>query len=294
MNLPPDYPYRERIISFHWSDPFRYDRVREVLGKPGRHSIEESVALQHDVQSLPARALLRLLPTAPSPEAASAVALLRRWDCGIEADSAAALLYEMIVPELCDRFRQAVIPAEARDLITSIDLDEMLTALALPDPRLGADPAAARDALLDAALAAGWAKAAELAGPDPAQWRWGDLHRVTIKHPLSEIPAIDSAYPHIAGGRSGGDGTTVMARGFNGKRGYDVRHGASYLMVADVGNWDNTRFLLLPGQSADPASPHYRDFYPLWLAGDMQKLPFTPAAVRAQTANRIQLLPADA
>lgn len=294
MNLPPDYPYRERVISFHWSDPFRYDRVREVLGQPGRHSIEDSVALQHDVQSLPARALLQLLPQTLSPQATPAAALLRGWDCGIAADSAAALLYEMIVPELSDRFRKAVIPAEARDLITSIDLDEMLAALAMPDPRLGSDPASARDALLNAALAAGWDKAVELAGPDPAQWHWGDLHRVTIKHPLSDIPAIASAYPAISGGRSGGDGTTVMARGFNARHGYNVRHGASYLMVADVGNWDNTRFLLLPGQSADPASPHYQDFYPLWLAGDMQKLPFTPAAVRAQTVTRVQILPADA
>ena len=40
------------------------------------------------------------------------------------------------------------------------------------------------------ALAAGWAKAVKLRGADPAQWRWGDIHPVTISHPLSAVPAI--------------------------------------------------------------------------------------------------------
>ena len=293
MNLPPAYPYRERIISFSWSDPYRYNRIAEVLRAQPKHRIEDSIALQHDVQSLPARALLKLLPASPSVGAAAqAAALLRRWDCGIEADSAAALLYEMVMLSLSATFYDRIVPAAARDLIPSVNLSEMLRILASPDKRLGDDPAAARDALVDGALAAGWAKAVELGGPDPAAWRWGDLHRVTIAHSLSASHrAIAAAFPKIEGGRSGGDGTTPMARGFNAKRGFDVSHGASYLFVADVGAWDNSRFLLLPGQSADPRSPHYRDFYPFWLAGAMQPLWFSKAAVDRHAAMRTTLTP---
>ena len=293
MNLPAGYPYRERIISFGWSDPFRYDRIAEVLRNQPKHRIEDSVALQHDVHSLPARALLKLLPASPSADAAPAAALLRRWDCGIEADSAAALLYEMVMPALSTAFYDRIVPTAARDLIPSVNLSEMLRILASPDKRLGDDPAAARDAMINGALAAGWKKAVELGGADPAGWKWGDLHRVTIAHPLSASHrAIAAAFPNIEGGRSGGDGTTPMARGFNAKRSYDVSHGASYLFVADVGAWDNSRFLLLPGQSADPRSPHYRDFYPKWLAGAMQPLWFSKAAVERHAAARLTLTPA--
>ena len=275
MNLPAGYPYHERIISFGWSDPFRYDRIAEVLRAQPKHRIADSIALQHDVQSLPARALVKLLPASLSAEAAPAAAMLRRWDCGIEADSAAALLFEMVMVALSADFRDRVVPAAAKDLIPTVNLSEMLRILGAPDKRLGEDPAAARDAMIDRALTAGWKKAVELGGTDPARWQWGDLHRVTIAHPLSSIPAIAAAFPKIEGGRSGGDGTTPMARGFNAKRGFNVSHGASYLFVADVGAWDNSRFLLLPGQSADPRSPRYRDFYPLWLAGAMQPLWFS-------------------
>ena len=293
MNLPADYPYRERIISFSWSDPFRYDRCAEVLRAQPKHRIADSIALQHDVQSLPARALLKLLPANVSVAAAPAAALLRRWDCGIEADSAAALLYEMVMIALSADFREAIVPAAAKDLIPTVNLAEMLRMLAAPDTRLGADPAAARDAMVDRALAAGWSRAVELGGGDPAGWKWGDLHRVTIAHPLASTnPAIAAAFPKIDGGRSGGDGQTPMARGFNAKRGFNVSHGASYLFVADVGAWDNSRFLLLPGQSGDPRSPRYRDFYPLWLAGTMQPLWFSKAAVDRHAETRLMLTPA--
>jgi penicillin amidase len=292
MNLPADYPYKERIISFSWSDPYRYDRVAEVLRAQPKHRVEDSVALQHDVQSLPARALVKLLPAKPSPAAAPAAALLRRWNCGIEADSAAALLYELVMPELSSAFRELVIPPAAKDLIKSVMLSQMLALLAAPDARMGNDPAAARDKLIDDALAAGWAKAVKLAGPDPAQWRWGDLHRVSIAHPLSMLPPIAAAFPKIDGGRSGGDGTTVMARGVNPARSFNVMHGASYLLVADVGAWDNSRMLLLPGQSADPRSAHYRDFYQDWLAGAMRPLWFSRKAVDANAVNRTVLTPA--
>jgi len=291
MNLPAGYPYRERVISFTWSDPYRYDRVAEVLRSQPKHRIEDSIALQHDVQSLPARALLKLIPASPSAEAAPAAALLRRWNCGIEADSGAALLFELVMTQLSADFRDRVVPAAAKDLIPSVNLSEMLRILASPDKRLGDDPAAARDALIDGALAKGWKRALELGGADPARWQWGDLHRVTIQHPMSSNPAIAAAFPKIEGGRSGGDGTTPMARGFNARRGFDVSHGASYLFVADVGAWDNSRFLLLPGQSADPRSPRYRDFYPKWLAGAMQPLWFSRAAVDKHAAGRLVLTP---
>jgi penicillin amidase len=82
-----------------------------------------------------------------------------------------------------------------------------------------------------------------------------------------------------------------MARGVNPARNFNVMHGASYLFVADVGAWDNTRVLLLPGQSADPRSPHYRDFYQDWLTANMQPLWFSKAAVDAHAVSRTMLMP---
>ncbi len=51
------------------------------------------------------------------------------------------------------------------------------------------------------------------------------------------------------------------------------------------------RYSCLPGQSADPRSPHYRDYYPLWLEGKAQPLHFSKAAVDANTQTRFTLTP---
>lgn len=289
MNLPPDYPHAERILSFNWTDPFRHDRIKQVLAAQNPHSQQDSVALLHDVRSLPALALKRMLPEVPPAGAVEAAAMLDAWSGDIAADSAAALLFEMVLPELLSAFHAQVIPAEARDLITRVNLEAMLTALETLSPRIGADPAAIRTALINEALERGWDRAIAVAGSDPGAWKWGDLHRVDIAHPLSALPSIAAAFPPIEGGRSGGDGNTVMARGLRDAGGFDVRHGASFMFVADVGEWDRTRFLLLPGQSADPRSPHYRDFYDKWLAGEMPELPFSPRAVERVALRRFTI-----
>jgi len=281
MNLPADYPATDRAISFTWSPPYRYDRIAEVLDAQPRHTLADSIALQHDELSIPARTLIPLLPGEQTGTAAMAAAMLGGWDFRVGADSAPAALFEMVWIELDHAFRATVVPEGARDLIRSIDATQLLHLIAHPDSRFGPVPAAGRDALLATALAAGWERAVRVFGPDPARWRWGDAHRVTIRHPLSALPGIAAAFPAITGGRSGGDGFTVNARGYVAGQGYAVTHAASLLIVADVGAWDNSVVLNLPGQSADPRSAHYRDAYQPWLTGTMQPLPFSAAAVDA-------------
>ena len=145
--------------------------------------------------------------------------------------------------------------------------------------------------MFDAALAAAWSSAREQLGPDPAAWRWAALHQVQIKHPLDRIPAIAAAFPPIEGEGSGGDSYTVMARWIRGAPSWNTSGGASYLQVIDVGAWDNSLMLNLPGNSNDPRSPHYRDQYAPWIRGEMQPMLFSRAAIDARATGRTILRP---
>ncbi len=291
FNLPPDWSSAKGLTSFTWNAPYRYDRIVQVLGEADSHGIADSVALQHDDLSLPARALLPLLPKGLDGVAEQAAAMLRDWDARLGADSAPAALFEMLWTELGKACLAAIVPDAVRELVTSIDPRPMLALLTHPDTRLGPDPDAARDALLAAALGRAWERASETFGADPATWRWGDVHRVVLRHPLSGRPAIDAALPAIESGRSGGDAFTVMARGYVAARDYHVSHGASFLIVCDVGDWDASCVLTLPGQSIDPRSPYYRDGYAAWLAGRARPFPFGRAAVDAHIRQVTELHP---
>ncbi|MGK6323039.1 penicillin acylase family protein [Sphingomonas sp. DT-51] len=286
-NLPPDWP-RDQVPARSFRDPVRYERIAAVLAAQPRHTLADSVALQHDTLSAPARAVCALLPANGTP----AAALLRGWNARVDADSAAAALFEILWRELGQRVLAAIVPARARGLVTEVAPAVLLALLTQPDRRLGADPRAARDALLAAALAAAWDRATLLMGPDAATWRWDRLHQVAIRHPLARLPAIAATFPAIAGAGAGGDESTVMARWLGEGADWGTQGGASYLQVIDVGAWDRSLMLNLPGQSNDPRSPHYRDQYAPWIAGRMLPLLFGRAAVDAQAAARRTLLPA--
>jgi penicillin G amidase len=287
-NLPADWP-RDRIPAFSFRDPYRYERVAEVLAAQPRHSLADSVALMQDTLSTPARQLLDLLPTRGSADAQPAIAMLRGWDARMDADSGPAALFQILWRELENRLLAAIVPERARDLVTDMAASVLLGLLADPDARLGPDPAAARGALFDAALSTAWTEAQARLGPDPTAWRWGTLHQVRIAHPLARIPAIAAAFPPIEGGGSGGDSYTVMARWIRGGPGSQTSGGASYLQAIDVGDWDNSLMLNLPGQSNDPRSPHYRDHYRPWIEGRMLPMPFSRAAVDAAVISRTRL-----
>jgi penicillin amidase len=62
-------------------------------------------------------------------------------------------------------------------------------------------------------------------------------------------------------------------------------------MIVDFADLDRTATVLSLGQSGDPASPHFLDQWPHWLAGDLLSTPFTPGAVEAARVSELSLDP---
>jgi acyl-homoserine lactone acylase PvdQ len=55
--------------------------------------------------------------------------------------------------------------------------------------------------------------------------------------------------------------------------------------------WDSSRVMNAPGQSESPDSPHYADLAALWSTGQMVPLFFTEAAIAANAASTLTLVP---
>lgn len=303
LNLPADYPYEERCVSYEWKDPYRYQRVAEVLQASPHATVADSVALQHDTLSHLALSVVQLLPEEPASVRAEA-ALLRQWNGRVEATSAAAALYEVWWTRLNTLFYQALVLENLRNLLPQpLNASVLLALLQKPDSRLGSTPEAQRDALLVKAFQQAVEELRDRLGPVAAAWQWGTLHTVQLRHPLHGVKAVAEAFLPIGGETawSGGDPYTVMARWYNpdlsekalaqDRNPYAVTGGASYLMVCDVGAWDNSLFLNFPGQSALPDSGHYADVLQLWLKGAMQPLPFSAKAVQAAARHHAVLYP---
>jgi penicillin amidase len=286
MNLPASYPYADRRIGFEWSERSRSTRIHAVLDGQDAHTLADSMALQCDVVSLPAlrvRAMLHGLETPPA-------LMLLGWDGVLAADSAAAALFEVwwtrhLRPALLSRVTTD--PA-LRPLLVPGDNEAMLTMLEAMDAPAG---------LLARTLDAAAATCKTLLGDDMAAWRWGALHHGYFAHPLSRVMPAQPSTPErnedvrdVGGLAIGGSGSTPMNTTYRGTD-FRLTTGASFRMVVDVGDWDNSRVINTPGQSGDPRSSHYDDLAPLWAAGAYVPMVFTRPAVDAAAALRIILIP---
>jgi penicillin amidase len=56
----------------------------------------------------------------------------------------------------------------------------------------------------------------------------------------------------------------VWATGCRAESGTAAVYGAIARYVFDVGNWDNSQWIVLAGASGDPASRHYTDQHDAW------------------------------
>lgn len=297
MNLPTDYPYRDRKLGFEWASPDRYLRLREVLSRPGKLSVEDSMRLQNDVLSIPARRLVALLKAQASsdPKTLSALQLLRAWDGQEHAHSAAAALFEVwwsrYLPYV---FKEIALAKRSGATIGPPDTSLLLDALEKPERLLGSEAVAKRNWVLLTSLNLAWTDTQRLLGADPLQWQWGKLQHTLLTHPFA--PALDSAAAAKLNvgplPRQGGPSTPNQSS-YDPR---DFRHmsGPSFRVVIDVGNWDNSRAINMPGQSGDPASPHYRDLAEPWRKGEYFPLLYSRKAVEAATVQRIDLQPAPA
>ena len=67
--------------------------------------------------------------------------------------------------------------------------------------------------------------------------------------------------------------------------------GASFRIIADTGDWDRSVGTNTPGQSGDPASPHYRDHFEPWADGQYFPVYFTRTKVETVTETKTTLVP---
>jgi penicillin amidase len=294
QNLPAGYPYGEKKLGFEWPAATRWQRIAETLKSRPLVSIEDSMRLQNDLLSIPARSLQAVLRgvALTDAHAKAAAGLLLGWNAQETGGSAAAALFEVWWSRhLGPAVKDALLPRAAALILRTADTELLLDTMERPGPALGSDAVARRDEIVEKSLATAWAEMLRLGGPDPAAWRWDKLHQVLLAHPLANA-ADEATRSRLDVGpfpKQGGSDTVNVSS-------YDPATfrqigGPSFRVVIDVGDWDNSRAINTPGQSGDPASPHYRDLAPLWLKGEYFPLLYTRAKVEAAAVQRIELVP---
>ena len=285
-----------------WGDGYRLARIVEVLGSRRDWDVRTTQALQLDQVSIPWREVREVVLAAPAAtaEAQEALALLCRWDGVLAADSPAAAVYELFLAEMAQRVVQARVPRAAAWALGKAF--NPLPGSAAIGARVSNLVRLLREQPIEwfgrpwseevaAALTAAVRSQRERFGPGPEGWAWGQIRKLTLRHPLGERRPLDRLLnrgPFLVGG----DSTTVSPMGTRLANVTGNPTGLANLrMVLDVGNWEENRFVLAGGQSGNPLSPHYDDMLTLWRRGEGVMIAWSKEAVEQVASCTLLLRP---
>ncbi|MGE0824142.1 MAG: penicillin acylase family protein [Candidatus Binatia bacterium] len=288
-NLPPGYPHQ---VSFLWEPPYRLARIHELLNSGMGMTLSDMMQWQNDELSLPARMLVPLLRDLRSANAIAQAALerLRMWDYVLAKDSVAAGIYAAWQQRLWENFRDQLIPESARQYFSEMAPQRLIDSLTSPDSRYGEIPTAGRDRFLIKSLEQAVHQLTAQLGPNMDKWSYGQpgYHHITIRHMLGQ--AVNSRYRaqlEVGPFPRGGDGFTVNNTDNNAEQAI----GASFRIIADLGDWDRSLGATSPGQAGNPESPHYRDLADMWAAGKYFPIFYSRAKIVSVTEQKIELRP---
>ena len=287
--IPADWPYKD-ALHYTWANPYRADSVEQFLRSGRTFTVADMIQLQNSVFSIPARELVPLLREISSPNLATEQARQRlvRWDFNLDKDSVEAGIYEMWQRQIQTNVRQTFVPDQAQKFIGIPPLSRIIHWMEAPDGRFGSDPIAGRDAFLLKSLDEAVAELTKRQGADVVKWNLGAYHHALIHHVMTDALKTEERSKFDVGDLPrGGDAYTVDATG-----GIDNQPaGASFKIIVDTEDWDNSVGLNNPGQSGDANDPHYRDLYQLWARGRYFPIFYSRSKIESVVEKTFELQP---
>lgn len=275
-------------LTNEWADPYRAERIYKLLSGRNHLAPSDMIAVQTDIYSEMDQEMAHRLAYAidHTPNAddqlRKAADLMRNWDGRLTIDSAAASI------EVNTRYQLRTMllePKLGKDLARSYQwsesnfAEEEIVMHASPEWQ----PASYKD--WDAFLADAVHEAMKKsnAPSDLSKWTYGSWHVVDLEHPLSGFLPIISRIAGTGPQPLSGDTITVKQVG--------ETFGPSQRFTMDWSNIDGSTEDIVLGESGNPYSSYYCDQWSDYYNGRTFALPFTPAAVAANTQHMLRLLP---
>jgi penicillin amidase len=274
-------------LTLEWIDPYRAERIYKMLDGRSGLTPKDMLAVQTDVYSDMDQEFGQRLAYAidhtdgVDARLRQAADLMRSWDGRLTTDSAAASLV-----------------TETRHVLWPLILEPKLGKLAA-DYRWEESNFAEEEIVMhaksewlppsyknwDTLLTNAVRKAMDegKAPADVSRWAYGSWHVVDLEHPLARFLPFIGRIAGTGPQPQSGDTSTIKQVGRD--------FGPSQRFTMDWSNVDGSTENIVLGESSNPYSQYYRDQWNDWYGGTTFVLPFTQAAVTAQSRHTLRLLP---
>jgi penicillin amidase len=242
----------------------------ELLSRAGSFSMDDMAEIQFDTASRAARQLVPLLSIPRLQQSGSRILAeqLQRWDGRMASDRIEPLIFSAWLRELTKALLQPKLGPMYQDYVGFHP--HVVHLIVTQHPGWCDDPATSEIETCDDQVARSFDRAVQLlengsSGP-PGDRRWGDVHKAIYAHPLwSKMPV----FANLLGYRIPADGSTdtinnAVVSFRNNAAPFQSVFGSTLRMIVDLSDLDQTRFMIVPGQSGNPMSKHYNDRVADW------------------------------
>jgi len=266
------YPYH---ISHWFALAPRIDRINEVLQQEKKFSVEDFKALQTDFTSKLVPALKpKIMNVIQKAEKFStiekeAMELLKQWNGNYQPESQGAAIFEQFyLTFVRNLVFDELGPALYKDFLGNSILVKNLVKNIWAHPESkwcdNVNTSGKKEQFSDIILESFRQTVDTLVkkrSEKPLSWKWGSLHTLTLRHPLTRGSKMVNKVLNMNQGpfQVGGSFHTVGCYGYSYVNPFEVNHGASQRHVYSTANWDSSRTVIPTGISGIPASEHYRD-----------------------------------
>lgn len=308
--IDDSYPY---YITNEWLNGYRAQRIRDLLTRKDKLTTLDMANIQSDQYSIPASEIVphMLRISASTPLERAALDNVRAWGYVLSPDSTAATIYSLFLRKLETIVFQALLgedetlhlrylgvganvlastngyASRSRPLLIRL-LNERDNAW-FSDSAVPNGPRA-WDAALSSAFQATIEELCQRFGDDIAQWQYGKTHKMSYNHTLGAARPLDRLF-NRGPFPVGGDIDTVNMGATLPDKPEVVVTVPSYRQIVDLSDLSNSLSVHAPGQSGHPASKHYDDFIPLWLAVEHHPMLYAREMIEEQAEGGLQLLP---
>ncbi|MCT1539925.1 MULTISPECIES: penicillin acylase family protein [Lysinibacillus] len=284
-----DYPYH---ITDFWAQPYRFERIKEVLEANDAITVEDMMALQMDQHNLYAREFLPDLLTSlkekdQDGKYAEVMTMLEKWDMVDAKESGAPLVFHTLMIKLQEVLFKDQMPEDMYGIMYGKFniTDQLLRTAYSGEKSIWIEEQGGIDETIYKAFELTIAQLEDQFGKNSSKWQWGDYHQLTFDHTLGSASPILAAYFNAKKVPIGGSKVTVQAAD-NDLAG-NVDHGASWRFVVDVGDLSSAYHIVGPGQSGHVKSDWYQDQVLDWANGDYHQTFIKQEEIKGKTLQLI-------
>lgn len=272
------YPY---FISSYWEPAYRAQRISDLLSMKNKFNIDDFKAIQYDQFSKHAQFLLpKILEVLPRFEQDTKLKAyfyhsLQSWDLNLDAEAVAPTIFEVFLTRLyknifLDELGDSLfyhflelpnIPIRITDKLIAEGNSDWFDNILTPEVR-----ETMQDIIL-VSLEETFNYLQTQFGATIHNWRWGNIHSLTLKHALGKQQPWDKLF-NIGPFPLGGSYTSVNNAGFiPNKNDFHTIVGPSMRQIVDLSDRKNSLIMITTGQSGHPLSKHFKDQTPLLING---------------------------